>query len=208
METKRLPASVHSLFTYESAPRHAESKMWIRKISYPHFGDNSGDNPLSYPHTGDNLWDSLGITFRAHNRCLRNAVRRDMRERAHRLFRRQSHQFRRYYTPRWLRHPACRRKHKRSNGPKPTPAPTKNRRMMALALPTFGQLIAEPTFILIDTAIVGHIGDAALAGLSIGSTIILTAVGLCIFLAYAKNHCAGGTSAGSGSSSRGTAGRH
>ena len=55
---------------------------------------------------------------------------------------------------------------------------------MALALPTFGQLIAEPTFILIDTAIVGHIGDAALAGLSIGSTIILTAVGLCIFLAY------------------------
>ena len=58
------------------------------------------------------------------------------------------------------------------------------RRLLALALPTFGQLIAEPTFILIDTAIVGHIGDAALAGLSIGSTIILTAVGLCIFLAY------------------------
>ncbi|MTR57208.1 MATE family efflux transporter, partial [Streptococcus parasanguinis] len=50
-----------------------------RKISYPHFGDNSGDNPLSYPHTGHNLVDSLGITFRAHNRCLRNAVRRDMR---------------------------------------------------------------------------------------------------------------------------------
>lgn len=59
-----------------------------------------------------------------------------------------------------------------------------HRQIIALALPTFGQLIAEPTFILIDTAIVGHIGDAALAGLSIGSTIILTAVGLCIFLAY------------------------
>ncbi|KAB7790215.1 MATE family efflux transporter [Bifidobacterium leontopitheci] len=58
------------------------------------------------------------------------------------------------------------------------------RRILALAAPTFGQLIAEPAFILIDTAIVGHIGDAALAGLSIGSTIILTAVGLCIFLAY------------------------
>ena len=69
-----------------------------------------------------------------------------------------------------------------SNGP--TDARSTNRRIMALALPTFGQLIAEPTFILIDTAIVGHIGDAALAGLSIGSTIILTAVGLCIFLAY------------------------
>ena len=61
---------------------------------------------------------------------------------------------------------------------------TVNRRIIALALPTFGQLIAEPTFVLIDTAIVGHIGDTALAGLSIGSTIILTAVGLCVFLAY------------------------
>ena len=61
---------------------------------------------------------------------------------------------------------------------------TANRRIIALALPTFGQLIAEPTFVLIDTAIVGHIGDTALAGLSIGSTIILTAVGLCVFLAY------------------------
>ncbi|PLS32143.1 MATE family efflux transporter [Bifidobacterium margollesii] len=58
------------------------------------------------------------------------------------------------------------------------------KQIAALAIPTFGQLIAEPTFILIDTAIVGHIGDTALAGLSIGSTIILTAVGLCIFLAY------------------------
>ena len=57
-------------------------------------------------------------------------------------------------------------------------------RILALALPTFGQLIAEPTFVLIDTAIVGHIGVSALAGLSIGSTIILTAVGLYIFLAY------------------------
>jgi putative MATE family efflux protein len=58
------------------------------------------------------------------------------------------------------------------------------RQLFTLALPTFGQLIAEPAFVLIDTAIVGHIGDAALAGLSIGSTIILTTVGLCVFLAY------------------------
>lgn len=56
--------------------------------------------------------------------------------------------------------------------------------ILALAIPTFGQLIAEPAFILIDTAVVGHVGDAALAGLSVGSTIILTTVGLCIFLAY------------------------
>ena len=68
-----------------------------------------------------------------------------------------------------------------------TPAsaiPSARRRILTLAIPTFGQLIAEPAFILIDTAIVGHVGDAALAGLSVGSTIVLTTVGLCVFLAY------------------------
>lgn len=59
-----------------------------------------------------------------------------------------------------------------------------NKKLALLAIPTFGQLIAEPTFVLIDTAIVGHVSDFALAGLSLGSTIILTAVGLCVFLAY------------------------
>lgn len=59
------------------------------------------------------------------------------------------------------------------------------RALVALAIPTFGQLVAEPAFVMIDTAIVGHIGENALAGLALGSTIILTAVGLCIFLAYA-----------------------
>lgn len=56
--------------------------------------------------------------------------------------------------------------------------------ILTLAIPTFGQLIAEPAFVLIDTAIVGHIGGQALAGLSVGSTIVLTVVGLCVFLAY------------------------
>lgn len=58
------------------------------------------------------------------------------------------------------------------------------KQLLALAVPTFGQLIAEPAFILIDTAIVGHVSTHALAGLSLGSSIILTAVGLCVFLAY------------------------
>ncbi|BDR53806.1 hypothetical protein KIM372_17130 [Bombiscardovia nodaiensis] len=58
------------------------------------------------------------------------------------------------------------------------------RQITALAIPTFGQLIAEPAFVMIDTAIVGHISDAAMAGLSIGSTVVLTTVGLCVFLAY------------------------
>lgn len=56
--------------------------------------------------------------------------------------------------------------------------------ILTLAIPTFGQLIAEPAFVLIDTAIVGHVGGQALAGLSVGSTIVLTVVGLCVFLAY------------------------
>ena len=59
-----------------------------------------------------------------------------------------------------------------------------NKKLFLLALPTFGQLIAEPTFVLIDTAIVGHVSDSALAGLSLGSSVVLTAVGLCVFLAY------------------------
>ena len=59
-----------------------------------------------------------------------------------------------------------------------------HKKLALLAIPTFGQLIAEPTFVLIDTAIVGHVSDSALAGLSLGSTVVLTAVGLCVFLAY------------------------
>lgn len=56
--------------------------------------------------------------------------------------------------------------------------------IFSLAIPTFGQLIAEPAFVLIDTAIVGHLGKTQLAGLSIGSTVLLTTTGLCLFLAY------------------------
>lgn len=59
-----------------------------------------------------------------------------------------------------------------------------HKKLALLAIPTFGQLIAEPAFVLIDTAIVGHVSDSALAGLSLGSTVVLTAVGLCVFLAY------------------------
>lgn len=63
--------------------------------------------------------------------------------------------------------------------------PSPYRDLALLAIPTFGQLVAEPAFVLIDTAIVGQLGQSALAGLALGSTIILTAVGLCVFLAYA-----------------------
>lgn len=62
--------------------------------------------------------------------------------------------------------------------------PSIAKKLLLLAIPTFGQLVAEPVFVLIDTAIVGHVSDASLAGLSLGSTVLLTAVGLCVFLAY------------------------
>ncbi|WP_344103244.1 MATE family efflux transporter [Myceligenerans crystallogenes] len=59
-----------------------------------------------------------------------------------------------------------------------------NREILALAVPALGALVAEPLFVLADSAIVGHLGTAQLAGLSLASNVILTVVGLCIFLAY------------------------
>lgn len=52
-------------------------------------------------------------------------------------------------------------------------------------MPALGALVAEPLFLLTDTALVGHLGEVPLAGLSIGSAILQTAIGLLIFLAYA-----------------------
>jgi Na+-driven multidrug efflux pump len=51
-------------------------------------------------------------------------------------------------------------------------------------VPALGALIAEPLFLLADSAIVGHLGTSQLAGLALASTVLLTAVGLSIFLAY------------------------
>jgi putative MATE family efflux protein len=59
------------------------------------------------------------------------------------------------------------------------------RRILALAIPSLGALIAEPLFLLTDTAMVGHLGAPALASLGLASTILTTVVGLLIFLAYA-----------------------
>ncbi len=54
-----------------------------------------------------------------------------------------------------------------------------------LALPALGSLLAEPLLVAIDAAMVGNLGTAQLAGLSLASTVLTTLVGLCIFLAYA-----------------------
>ena len=53
-----------------------------------------------------------------------------------------------------------------------------------LAVPALGTLIAEPLYVLTDTAIVGRIGTDELAGLALASTVLLTAHAVLIFLAY------------------------
>lgn len=51
-------------------------------------------------------------------------------------------------------------------------------------MPAFGALIAEPLFLLADSAIVGHLGVNQLAGVGLASAVLHTAVGLMVFLAY------------------------
>jgi putative MATE family efflux protein len=60
-----------------------------------------------------------------------------------------------------------------------------NKDILRLALPALGALIAEPLFLLTDTAMVGHLGAHPLASLGLAGTILQTLVGLLIFLAYA-----------------------
>lgn len=59
-----------------------------------------------------------------------------------------------------------------------------DRDIWLLALPAFGALIAEPLYILGDTAVVGRLGVEELGGLAIASQIIIISLALFIFLAY------------------------
>lgn len=52
-------------------------------------------------------------------------------------------------------------------------------------MPALGALVAEPLFLLTDTALVGHLGSSALGGLGIAGAVLQSIVGLLIFLAYA-----------------------
>ena len=52
--------------------------------------------------------------------------------------------------------------------------PSLNRRILALAVPAFGALIAEPIFVLTDSALIGQLGKAELAGMSIAATLVTT----------------------------------
>ncbi|MBO0831800.1 MAG: MATE family efflux transporter [Actinobacteria bacterium] len=56
--------------------------------------------------------------------------------------------------------------------------------ILRLALPAFGALVAEPLFLLADSAIVGRLGTVPLGGLGVASQALTTLVGVSIFLAY------------------------
>ena len=61
-----------------------------------------------------------------------------------------------------------------------TPSKTLNRDILRLAVPALGSLVAEPLFLIVDSALVGHLGVTPLAGLGIASAVLQTIVGLMV----------------------------
>jgi putative MATE family efflux protein len=59
-----------------------------------------------------------------------------------------------------------------------------DRQILLLALPALGALAAEPLYVLVDTAIVGHLGTTQLAALAIAATVMSTAFTIFNFLTY------------------------
>ena len=59
-----------------------------------------------------------------------------------------------------------------------------DREILRLAVPALGALAAEPLYVLVDTAIVGHIGTPQLAALAIAATVLTTAFTIFNFLTY------------------------
>ena len=59
-----------------------------------------------------------------------------------------------------------------------------DREILLLALPALGALASEPLYVLVDTAIVGHLGTNQLASLAIAATVLSTAFTIFNFLTY------------------------
>lgn len=58
------------------------------------------------------------------------------------------------------------------------------RQIMVLAVPALGVLAAEPLYLLVDTAVVGHLGAVPLAGLSVGAIVLAQISTQLTFLSY------------------------
>ncbi|MDE0607161.1 MAG: MATE family efflux transporter [Acidimicrobiaceae bacterium] len=59
-----------------------------------------------------------------------------------------------------------------------------DREILRLAMPALAALIAEPLYILADTAVVGRLGTTQLGGLAVASSLLLIGYSVFIFLAY------------------------
>jgi putative MATE family efflux protein len=60
----------------------------------------------------------------------------------------------------------------------------RDRRILALGLPALATVLVEPLYTLVDTAIVGHLGTAALGGLALASTVLNTSFWVFNFLSF------------------------
>ena len=58
------------------------------------------------------------------------------------------------------------------------------REVAALAVPALGALVAEPLYVLGDTAIVGHLGTLPLAALALAGLLLSQILAFCTFLQY------------------------
>ena len=59
-----------------------------------------------------------------------------------------------------------------------------DREILTLAVPALGALAAEPLYVLVDTAIVGHLGRSQLAALGIAAVVLTSLFALFNFLQY------------------------
>ncbi|WP_067827570.1 MATE family efflux transporter [Nocardia inohanensis] len=77
------------------------------------------------------------------------------------------------------------------------PAAAGPRRILGIAVPTLGVLVAEPIYLLFDMAVVGRLGALALAGLAVGGLMLAQVSTQLTFLSYgttaraARRHGAG-----------------
>ncbi|MBF5029688.1 MULTISPECIES: MATE family efflux transporter [unclassified Micromonospora] len=65
-----------------------------------------------------------------------------------------------------------------------TPVTASPRRIAALALPALVVLAAEPLYVLVDTAVVGHLGRVPLAALAVGGTVMTLTAWVGTVVAY------------------------
>ena len=70
-----------------------------------------------------------------------------------------------------------------------------DREILRLAVPAFGALVAEPLYLLADTAIVGNLGVRPLGGLAVAGIVLTAVFGIFNFLAYSTTGASPASSA-------------